>query len=134
MSLKTMRILSFLWLVFCVTTAEVTTQSASDTLHRHNKTTATTSTEAGPSNPGRLATHPLHLTGHHEHHHSENFTNFVRIANVLDIFNIEDVARVWHEHDTEFNHNCSKHMKEYFHGLQRGHLWAVKSKFDLFLY
>lgn len=116
-----MKNISFLLLLSCIA-AEVT-QSVSDTLKNQNKTI-----DSLPQNPSRTAK-PLQLASSYQEH--DNFTNFVRLADVLDIFNIEEVARVWHQHESEFNHNCSKHMKEYFRGLQKGHLWAVKSELKI---
>lgn len=115
LSLKTV------WLVLLAATvfAEVT-KSGSDTLKIQNKTA-----DVQLINPNKTAK-SLHVPSNYQE--VNNFTNLVRLADILDIFNIADVAREWNAHEHQFNMNCSKHMKEYFNGLQRGNLWAVKSE------
>lgn len=121
MSSAPIKIISFLMLVWCAA-AEVTQSASASSLEVQDKT------NDGVLPISSLST--LHLdASHHEH---DNFTDFVRLADVLDIFNLEELARAWHQHESIFNHNCSTHMKEYFRALQKGHLWAVKSKFSQF--
>lgn len=114
----TMKSVSFLLFVACIA-AEVT-KSASDTLKLQNKTI-----DAHPAHSNKTAK-SIHLPSVHQEHH--NFTNLLRLSNVLNVFSIEELANVWIRHEHEFSANCSRNMREYFHGLQRGNLWAVKSE------
>lgn len=114
-------------LVFCIIciSAEVTKSISGDTLKVQNKTI-----DVHAQNPIKLEK-SLYLpstSAVYQEQQIDNFTNLVRLADILDIFNIEDVAKVWSQHEHEFNVNCSKHMKEYFRGLQKASLWAVKSE------
>lgn len=115
-----------LWLVCiaCIST-EVTKSIGGDKIKVQNKTIDVHT--QNPIKSEKSLYLPSTSTVYQDQQH-DNFTNLVRLADILDIFNIEDVAKVWSQHEHEFNKNCSKHMKEYFRGLQKASLWAVKSE------
>lgn len=122
-----MKTVSFLVVIVVTCIVAEVTKNTSETLKlQQNKTI-----DVHSHNSNKTAK-SIHLpSGHQEHH---NFTNLQRISNVLNVFSISELAHVWNQHEHEFNANCSRNMREYFHGLQKGNLWAVKSEYIYSLY
>lgn len=57
-----------------------------------------------------------------------NFNDIKLIDDLLDIFNLAQLGSQWSTVREKLSTICARDMTEYFYGLEKGKLWALKSK------
>lgn len=59
---------------------------------------------------------------------SKNFNDIKLINDMLDVFNIAHLGAQWSNVQGKLSKKCASDMTEYFVGLEKRKLWALKSK------